>query len=217
MAPSLWTTPPNPETPPPQATSPATHVGSDGPFYADVVSNRQRAIESGPGQLSVPERCGMTADDDRVTTFRRMHSSGCFVMPNPWDAGSAKALEQMGFKALATTSAGLAWTLGCADEQVTLDQTWTIFASSWCRRGPVNADFRAGTRSTLRVQGERGVCGGDGDRGFVDRGLDGRRGGSSVRPRAGCRTHSGRTRGDRGERHGCCSHWSFGGFRVRPP
>ncbi|HEY5783919.1 MAG TPA: isocitrate lyase/phosphoenolpyruvate mutase family protein [Microlunatus sp.] len=62
----------------------------------------------------------MTAVDDRVATFRSLHSSGCFVMPNPWDAGSAMALEQMGFKALATTSAGLAWTLGCADDQVNL-------------------------------------------------------------------------------------------------
>ena len=50
--------------------------------------------------------------DERVDAFRRLHSSGCFVMPNPWDAGSARALEQLGFKALATTSAGFAWTLG---------------------------------------------------------------------------------------------------------
>src|SRR5437899_126119 len=64
----------------------------------------------------------MKAHDDRVATFHRLHSSGCFVMPNPWDAGSARALEQLGFKALATTSAGFAWTLGRADNQVTLDQ-----------------------------------------------------------------------------------------------
>ena len=58
----------------------------------------------------------------RIETFHRLHSSGCFVMPNPWDVGSARALERMGFPALATTSAGLAWTLGLADTQVTLDQ-----------------------------------------------------------------------------------------------
>ena len=87
----------------------------------------------------------MTADHDRVTTFRRMHSSGCFVMPNPWDAGSAKALEQMGFKALATTSAGLAWTLGCSDEQVTLDQTVDhLRVIVRAVAVPVNADFRGG-------------------------------------------------------------------------
>ena len=56
---------------------------------------------------------------DPVAEFLRLHSSGCFVMPNPWDVGSARALEQLGFKALATTSAGFAWTLGRADNQVT--------------------------------------------------------------------------------------------------
>ena len=48
----------------------------------------------------------MAAHDERVATFHALHSSGCFVMANPWDAGSARALEQMGFRALATTSAG---------------------------------------------------------------------------------------------------------------
>jgi len=87
----------------------------------------------------------MTADDDRVTAFRRLHSSGCFVMPNPWDAGSAKVLEQMGFKALATTSAGLAWTLGCPDDQVTLEQTLThLRVVVDAVAIPVNADFRGG-------------------------------------------------------------------------
>jgi methylisocitrate lyase len=80
--------------------------------------------------------------DDRVTAFHRMHSSGCFVMPNPWDAGSARALEQLGFQALATTSAGFAWTLGRPDNQATLEQVLqhlrSIVASV---RVPVNADF----------------------------------------------------------------------------
>lgn len=80
--------------------------------------------------------------DDRVTEFRRLHASGCFVMPNPWDAGTAIALEQMGFKALATTSAGLAWTLGKADGQVSLDDALThlrLIANAVAV--PVNADF----------------------------------------------------------------------------
>lgn len=64
----------------------------------------------------------MTVHDDPIAVFHRLHSSGCFVMPNPWDVGSARALEQMGFKALATTSAGMAWSLGLADNQVTLEQ-----------------------------------------------------------------------------------------------
>ena len=64
----------------------------------------------------------MNTQDDPVSVFRRLHSSGCFVMPNPWDAGSARALEQLGFQALATTSSGFAWTLGRPDYQVSLDQ-----------------------------------------------------------------------------------------------
>jgi 2-methylisocitrate lyase-like PEP mutase family enzyme len=54
----------------------------------------------------------MDSQQDRAATFHDLHAAGCFVMPNPWDAGSARALEQLGFNALATTSAGFAWTLG---------------------------------------------------------------------------------------------------------
>ena len=53
--------------------------------------------------------------DEKVETFHRLHEAGCFVMPNPWDIGGAVALDQMGFKALATTSAGHAWTLARPD------------------------------------------------------------------------------------------------------
>ncbi|MGH3361919.1 MAG: isocitrate lyase/PEP mutase family protein [Nocardioides sp.] len=74
-----------------------------------------------------------------------MHAAGCVVMPNPWDAGSARALEQLGFPALATTSAGLAWTLGRADNQVTLDQALAHLRSvADAVDVPVNADFEGG-------------------------------------------------------------------------
>jgi 2-methylisocitrate lyase-like PEP mutase family enzyme len=87
----------------------------------------------------------MDADDDRSVTFHRLHASGCFVMPNPWDPGSARALEQMGFKALATTSAGFAWTLGRADNQVTLDQALMHLRDIVAAvKVPVNADFEGG-------------------------------------------------------------------------
>ena len=87
----------------------------------------------------------MTAQDDRVAAFRRLHSAGCFVMPNPWDAGSARALEQLGFPALATTSAGFAWTTGRADNGVTLDQTLDHLRAVSAAVGvPVNADFEGG-------------------------------------------------------------------------
>jgi 2-methylisocitrate lyase-like PEP mutase family enzyme len=66
-------------------------------------------------------------------------------MPNPWDVGSARVLEQMGFKALATTSAGLAWTLGRADTQVTRDQVLDHLRQvAGAVTVPVNADFEDG-------------------------------------------------------------------------
>jgi len=87
----------------------------------------------------------MDMQEDRVAAFHRLHSSGCFVMPNPWDVGSARALEQMGFAALATTSAGLAWTLGRADNLVTLDEALEhLRAIAEAVKVPVNADFAGG-------------------------------------------------------------------------
>ena len=87
----------------------------------------------------------MNQHDERIEAFHRMHSSGCFVMPNPWDVGSARALENLGFQALATTSAGLAWTLGKADNQTTLEQTLehlSVIVDSV--ELPINADFQGG-------------------------------------------------------------------------
>jgi 2-methylisocitrate lyase-like PEP mutase family enzyme len=87
----------------------------------------------------------MTTQEDRVATFRQLHASGCFVMPNPWDAGSARALEQLGFAALATTSAGFAWTLGRADNQVDIGQMLGhLRAVADAVSVPVNADFEGG-------------------------------------------------------------------------
>ena len=87
----------------------------------------------------------MESSEDRSVAFHRLHASGCFVMPNPWDAGSARALEQLGFKALATTSAGFAWTLGRADNQATLNEVLEhlrVIVSAVTV--PVNADFEGG-------------------------------------------------------------------------
>ena len=87
----------------------------------------------------------MSTLQDRVTAFHRLHASGCFVMPNPWDAGSARALEQMGFSALATTSAGFAWTLGRTDNGATLDEVLEHLRSVASSVSvPVNADFEGG-------------------------------------------------------------------------
>ena len=66
-------------------------------------------------------------------------------MPNPWDAGSARVLEQLGFKALASTSAGLAWTLGCADNHITRDQALEHLRQiASAVKVPINADFEGG-------------------------------------------------------------------------
>jgi 2-methylisocitrate lyase-like PEP mutase family enzyme len=87
----------------------------------------------------------MPATDPRILTFRRLHESGCFVIPNPWDVGSAKLLEQLGFSALATTSAGFAWTLGRHDNGVTLGEALAHYtAITAAVRLPVSADFERG-------------------------------------------------------------------------
>ena len=59
----------------------------------------------------------MTPTPDRRSVFRRLHEAGCFVIPNPWDVGSARLLAQLGFPALATTSSGFAWSLGRPDNR----------------------------------------------------------------------------------------------------
>lgn len=64
----------------------------------------------------------MTTIDERRKTFRALHQSGCFVLPNPWDAGGAMRLAKLGFLALASTSAGAAWALGKADGAMTLEE-----------------------------------------------------------------------------------------------
>lgn len=82
---------------------------------------------------------------ERCRVFRQLHESGCFVIPNPWDRGSARLLAGLGFRALATTSSGFAWSLGRRDNHVSLEEALAHF------RGiaevvdvPVNADFEGG-------------------------------------------------------------------------
>ena len=89
-------------------------------------------------------RCGV-ASSDLVQTFRRLHESGCFVMPNPWDVGSARMLAQLGFPAVATTSAGFAWSLGRPDNGVSLDEMLRHLRHvAESVPLPVNADFQGG-------------------------------------------------------------------------
>jgi 2-methylisocitrate lyase-like PEP mutase family enzyme len=83
--------------------------------------------------------------DDRYRRFRELHEAGCFVMPNPWDLGSARVLVQLGFPAVATTSAGFAWSVGRRDNDVPLEEMLAHLRS--IAQGvdvPVNADFEGG-------------------------------------------------------------------------
>jgi 2-methylisocitrate lyase-like PEP mutase family enzyme len=82
---------------------------------------------------------------ERRESFRQLHERGCFVLPNPWDIGTAKYLEHLGFKALATTSAGFAFSRGLADGAVGLDLMLAhIRELVEATELPVNADFENG-------------------------------------------------------------------------
>ena len=87
----------------------------------------------------------MLTSADKCAAFRKLHESGCFIIPNPYDIGSARALQHLGFKALASTSAGFAWTIAKADNRVTLDEVCTHLAALCAAVDlPVNADFEGG-------------------------------------------------------------------------
>ena len=80
-----------------------------------------------------------------ATKFRALHESGCFVLPNPWDIGTAICLERLGFKALATTSAGFAFSRGKPDGDVLRDEMLAhIREIAEATALPVNADFLSG-------------------------------------------------------------------------
>ena len=104
---------------------------------------------------------------DKRRRFSQLHERGCFVLPNPWDAGSARWLQGLGFAALASTSAGLAWSLGAADNRLTrqqvLDHLTDLVAATDL---PVNADFEngfgadaAGVADSVRLAVATGVAG----------------------------------------------------------
>jgi 2-methylisocitrate lyase-like PEP mutase family enzyme len=87
----------------------------------------------------------MSSIAEKRAAFRTLHESGCFVIPNPWDIGTARYLQHLGFKALATTSAGFAFTCGLADGAVPRDTMLGYIAEIVANTDvPVNADFEAG-------------------------------------------------------------------------
>ena len=104
---------------------------------------------------------------DRRRAFHRLHESGCFVIPNPWEAGSARFLASLGFKALATTSAGFAWSRARPDNGVTRDMVLAhLHEMVEATDLPLNADFEsgfatdaAGVAESVRLAVETGVAG----------------------------------------------------------
>ena len=99
--------------------------------------------------------------------FAALHQSGCFVIPNPWDAGSARYLQSLGFKALATTSAGFAWSHARADNGITRDMALAHLHEMVAAVDvPINADFEtgfapdaAGVAENVRLAVATGVAG----------------------------------------------------------
>lgn len=87
--------------------------------------------------------------EERRAAFRRLHESGCFVLPNAWDAGSARYLAGLGFPAIASTSSGFAWSRGRADGAMTVDEVLTHLGDLVGATDlPVNADFEDGYGTT---------------------------------------------------------------------
>ena len=109
----------------------------------------------------------MTTPAERRAQFRQLHESGCFVIPNFWDVGSAKMLQSLGFKAIASSSAGFAWTLGQMDNEVTLEAKLAHLAAVCAATdAPVNADFENGfadapeaVAANVRLALQAGVAG----------------------------------------------------------
>jgi len=109
----------------------------------------------------------MSSAADKRIAFRKLHEAGCFVIPNPWDVGSARYLVHLGFKALASTSAGLAFSRGVADNAVGRDAVLAHLSElATAVDVPVNADFEngfahdpEGVAQSVRLCAQTGVAG----------------------------------------------------------
>src|SRR5437016_3705510 len=104
---------------------------------------------------------------DKRHSFQQLHEAGCFVIPNPWDVGSARFLQSLGFKALATTSSGFAWSQGRPGGAISRDRVLAhLLDIVEATDLPVNADFEsgfapdaAGVAESVRLAVETGVAG----------------------------------------------------------
>ncbi|MEO7242796.1 MAG: isocitrate lyase/phosphoenolpyruvate mutase family protein [Variovorax sp.] len=132
---------------------------------------------AGTEKVADPARSGSLASTSKVAesvnvaerrkAFHRLHESGCFVIPNPWDVGSALYLQGLGFKALATTSSGFAWSRGRADNAISRDMALAhLHEMVDALDVPLNADFEsgfgadaAGVEESVRLALETGIAG----------------------------------------------------------
>ena len=104
---------------------------------------------------------------DKRRAFQQLHAAGCFAIPNPWDVGSARYLQSLGFQALASTSAGFAWSKGLADNGVSRDAVLGHLRELVeAVDVPINADFEGGfaaepqgVADNVRLAIETGVAG----------------------------------------------------------
>ncbi|HET8728607.1 MAG TPA: isocitrate lyase/phosphoenolpyruvate mutase family protein [Alphaproteobacteria bacterium] len=111
----------------------------------------------------------MGSREEKVAAFRDMHRAGCFVIPNPWDVGSAQVLAGAGFKALATTSSGYAFSVGKPDGEAAIGRDEALAYAARIAAGvevPVSADFEDGygdtpeaVAETVRLAAEAGLAG----------------------------------------------------------
>src|SRR5688500_10109699 len=112
--------------------------------------NQSQALPSAPSLVAETHESGRhRALSARRKAFRALHEQGCFVIPNPWDVGSARYLQHLGFQALATTSAGFAFSQGLPDSGddavITRDRSLAYIASITAAVDlPVSADFMSG-------------------------------------------------------------------------
>jgi 2-methylisocitrate lyase-like PEP mutase family enzyme len=117
--------------------------------------------------MQISEDPTMRTTQQKRSDFRKLHESGCFVLPNPWDVGTARMFQHLGFLALASTSAGFAWSTGRPDYGLVRDDVLAhLRALSAATDLPVNADFESGFGADLgelsesvRLAVEAGVSG----------------------------------------------------------
>jgi 2-methylisocitrate lyase-like PEP mutase family enzyme len=118
-------------------------------------------------QQSQPAQPTRPSTADKRRAFRELHASGCFAIPNPWDIGSAVYLQSLGFKALASTSSGFAWSRGRADNTPTRAEILAHLADLAAAVDvPLNADFEngfgadaAGVAASVRLAVDSGIAG----------------------------------------------------------